>query len=413
MGTDGHEITHRGHEMGTSTGADMANTGGTRKLPSGRWQARFVDPAGKRRNAPFTFVTKRDATTWLAKTAAAISAGTWIDPDAPKPPPALTLKAYADAWLPRRRVRGRALAPRTVTEYRAMLDNRILPELGAVPVPDLSCSQIETWYSSMDDVPTLQSRAYGLLRAILASAVDEDIISVNPGAIRGGGHTDTARRIEPATVTELEKIADAMPPAYRLLILLMGWCALRFGEATELRRSDIDTRKGIIRIRRAVVKVTEIPDHLPHGSALCSCRQGCIISTPKTAAGVRDVTIPRSLLPLVREHLLRYAAPDNEPGDGLLFPATNTGGHLTASSLTRRWNAARKAGNRPDLRLHDLRHTGLTLAAQAGATTRELMDRAGHTTPAVALRYQHAVDSRRSVLADRLDGMRTGSTSAN
>lgn len=391
----------------------MANTGGTRKLPSGRWQARFVDPAGKRRTAPMTFVTKRDATTWLARTAAAISAGTWIDPDAPKPPPALTLKAYADEWLPRRRVRGRQLAPRTVTEYRAMLDNRIIPELGAVPVPDLTRSQIEKWYSTLDDVPTLQSRCYGLLRAILASAVDEEIITVNPAAIRGGGHTETARRIEPATVSELEKIADAMPPAYRLLILIMGWCALRFGEATELRRSDIDTKRGIIRIRRAVVKVSTIPDNLPHGSALCSCRKGCIVGTPKTTAGIRDVTIPASLLPMVREHLLAYAAPDNEPGDGLLFPAPITGGHITASSLTRQWTKARKAGNRPDLRLHDLRHTGLTLAAQAGATTKELMDRAGHTTPAVALRYQHAVDSRRSVLADRLDSMRTGSTDSN
>ena len=73
---------------------------------------------------------------------------------------------------------------------------------------------------------------------------------------------------------------------------------------------------------------------------------------------------PPHLLPLIRQHLRTHA----EAGkDGLLFPARG-GGHLAPSSLYRVFYRARAAAGRPDLRFHDLRHTGAVLAAQTGAT---------------------------------------------
>jgi Phage integrase family len=57
------------------------------------------------------------------------------------------------------------------------------------------------------------------------------------------------------------------------------------------------------------------------------------------------------------------------------------------------------------LRFHDLRHTAATLAAAAGATTKELMERIGHTSPAVALRYQHVMANRQRAIAAALDGL--------
>lgn len=63
---------------------------------------------------------------------------------------------------------------------------------------------------------------------------------------------------------------------------------------------------------------------------------------------------------------------------------------------------ARKAAGRPDLRPHDLRHTGVVLAAQTGATLAELMARLGHSTPAAAMRYQHAAADRDRLIADAL-----------
>jgi hypothetical protein len=55
------------------------------------------------------------------------------------------------------------------------------------------------------------------------------------------------------------------------------------------------------------------------------------------------------------------------------------------------------------LRFHDLRHSAATLALAAGANTRELMERMGHTSPAVALRYQHVMAGRDQAIAAALD----------
>ena len=79
--------------------------------------------------------------------------------------------------------------------------------------------------------------------------------------------------------------------------------------------------------------------------------------------------------------------------DSLLFPNDN-GGHVQPSTLYRHWYKARKQAGRPDLRFHDLRHSGAVLAAATGASIAELMERLGHSTPAAAMRYQHAARGR-------------------
>jgi integrase len=96
------------------------------------------------------------------------------------------------------------------------------------------------------------------------------------------------------------------------------------------------------------------------------------------------------------------AAP--EP-DGLVF-RSGRGTYLQRSNFSRLvWRPAVQQLGLDGLRFHDLRHTAATLAAAAGATTRELMDRMGHTSPAVALRYQHIMADRQGAIAAALDGL--------
>jgi len=78
------------------------------------------------------------------------------------------------------------------------------------------------------------------------------------------------------------------------------------------------------------------------------------------------------------------------------------GDSVTTRTLQRHWDKVRKAIGRPDLRLYDMRHSGLTLAASQGASLAELMRRGGHSTPAAALNYQHATDLRDQALAEGL-----------
>jgi integrase len=89
------------------------------------------------------------------------------------------------------------------------------------------------------------------------------------------------------------------------------------------------------------------------------------------------------------------------------FPAKH-GGHLAPATLYRRFYTARTAANRTDLRFHDLRHSGAVLAAQTGATLAELMARLGHSTPAAAMRYQHAAQGRDRQIAMALSKIALG-----
>ncbi len=235
--------------------------------------------------------------------------------------------------------------------------------------------------------PTQRAHAYSQLRTILNTAVADEVIPANPCRVRGAGRSKRARKIEPATLGELEAIAAAMPARYRLMVLLAAWCALRFGELAELRRSDIDVRGGVVHVRRGVIRGDD----------------GRVVKGPKSEAGKRDVNIPPHLMPLVHEHLAGHV---QRGRDALLFPAA-AGGHMAPSSLYAVYHPAREAAGRPDLRFHDLRHTGAVLAAATGATLAELMARLGHSTVSAAMRYQHAAADRDRAIAEALSGLAT------
>jgi integrase len=355
--------------------------GRIRKLPSGRYQAGYVGPDLALHNGLSTFETLMDARAWLAAERRHIEAGTWVNPAARNHPAAkpATLQPFADAWLAHRQ-----LKPRTRALYRSLLDQQILPILGDMALKDITSLTVREWYATLNaEHPTRRAHTYALLRTILGNAVTENLIPTNLCHIRGGGNSKRVHQIKPASLTELEKIIDALPDRYGLMVLLASWCALRFGELIELRRTDVDLKTGKIMVRRAVVVV---------GGKT-------IIDTPKSTAGVRDVAIPPHLLPAVKQHLNDYAAWGR---DGLLFPAAQTGKHLAHGTFFKTWDKARRAAGRPDLRFHDLRHTGSVLAAQTGATLAELMGRLGHSTPAMAIRYQHVAEDRDTEIARRL-----------
>ena len=104
-------------------------------------------------------------------------------------------------------------------------------------------------------------------------------------------------------------------------------------------------------------------------------------------------------------HLDRFTGAS---ADSMVFTG-KTGVPLMRNVLQATWVRARASIGRSDLHLHDLRHTGLTLAAATGATTAELMHRAGHVSAVAALRYQHATQDRDRVLADALEALTTPS----
>lgn len=367
--------------------------GSVDKLATG-YRARYYGPDGRRYKAPTLFLTIKDARAWLSLRQSEIIRKAWTPPEADEAPvPKLALAAYAETWLEHR-----DLKPRTREHYRELLDDKILPKLGPLPLASITADDVRGWHTELgkDGTPTMRAHAYGLLRTIMATAASDGKISLNPCVIRGAGNAKRVHKIRPASLDEIEVIAREMPPQYQAMVLLAAWCALRFGELTELRRRDIvigvedqgdaePEKWGAVRVERAVVRTDD----------------GFQVTTPKSDAGVRDVAIPPHLLPVIEDHLAEFVGPER---DALLFPAQH-GGHLAPATLYRRFYTARAKAKRDDLRWHDLRHSGAVLAAATGATLAELMARLGHSTPAAAMRYQHAAQGRDRKIAALLSKM--------
>ncbi|WP_329169675.1 site-specific integrase [Streptomyces sp. NBC_01685] len=350
--------------------------GSVRKLPSGRFQARYPGPDGLMRSAPETFPTQTDADRWLVRKEAEILDGRWRNPD-----DKVLFGVYADAWF-----KERDYAATTRERNGSALRLHVLPTFANVVLSEITTPQIRRWRAGLLESGVGEAtvaKAYQILRAIMNTAVDDEVIQRNPCRIKGAGAAKTAERpfLE---VTEVFQLADAVPARFRVFILLAAFTGLRFGELAALQRHDVDLERRTVAVRRALAETRT---------------DGILVKAPKSAAGVRTVAFPASLTESLAAHLAAYA----EPGrTGLVFTGAR-GGQLRRNNFRRLWLRALETTGLGDVHFHDLRHTGNTLAATGGATTRELMQRMGHSSVRAALIYQHLVNGRDQAIAAHVD----------
>jgi integrase len=359
--------------------------GTIRKLPSGRYQARYVDGPGRRHKASSTFATKADAGRWLADVEAAIARGTWVDPDAGR----VLLADYAQGWINSRS----GLRPRTRELYQSLLDRHLAPALGDIPLERITPALVRRWYSSAIAAGHVGrvtlAKCYRLLRAVLNTAVADGLLARNPCAIRGAGSERSAER-PVATLAEVWTLAEAVDARFRAFVLTAAFAGLRFGELAALTRSRVDLESATISVTETLV---EVPGAL-------------LLGPPKSDAGRRSVAIPASLVPELERHLASFVGSEH---DALVFTGAK-GAPLRRSNWSVKWREACSAVGVAGLRFHDLRHTCNTLTAATGASTRELMHRMGHSSATAALRYQHATRERDAVIAAALDRLIETST---
>jgi len=310
--------------------------GSVRKLPSGRWQARYKIEGGRSITAPTSFATKAEAARWLAGVETERAKGSWVDPQAGR----IALDAYATAWL-----RGHArLAKRTREIYEAQLRLHILPAidsavpaLGTVALTDLTPALVRQWYAALiaRRSPSVAAKAYMRLRQILTAAVNDDLIGKNPCRIQRGG-TEHHPEQRFATMAELGALAEAVPDRYRAMVLVAGLAGLRQGELFGLRWEDIDFAAATITVRRKRLR-------LASGEV--------IEDDPKSRAGRRTIALPAVLVVELERHRAGY-----DSGGGYVF-TSEEGTTLERSNFRQRvWLPAAKAAGMEGLRFHDLRH---------------------------------------------------------
>lgn len=346
--------------------------GRIRQFNSGRWQASYTGPDGNVYIAPETFDDKIDAEAWLTDRRREIDRELWSPSSGQEQRPGATFGEYANGWM-----KQRGIKDRTRQHYQKLLHNHILETFEDANLRDITPAAVRHWYATTAvGTPTMRAHAYSLLRAIMQTALSDDLIDANPCRIAGASSSRRVHKIRPATLDEIQTITEAMPKPYQAFVLMAAWLAMRYGELTELRRKDVDLDDEVVRVRRAVIRAGD----------------GFKVTTPKSEAGIRDISIPPHLLPVIERHLAAHVA---KAQGALLFPSVgDPDRHLSPSAMHRIFGKAKTKAGREDLRVHDLRHSGAVLAASTGATLAELMVRLGHSTPQAALRYQHAARGR-------------------
>jgi integrase len=210
-------------------------------------------------------------------------------------------------------------------------------------------------------------------------AVRDEAIVKNPCQIPGAG-ADKASERPIATPDQVGQLIDAITPRYRAAVAVAAWCTLRRGEVCALRTADIDTEHKEVWVRKNWVELLE------------SSRK--FEKDPKTQAGKREVSVPPHVWPLLTVRAEEFAGSE-------FFFIGRDGQRMRGNAIYQAFVRARKKVGLT-LTFHDLRHTGQSLAAASGASTVDLMKRAGHSTAVAAQRYIHAVDGRDREVAKAL-----------
>jgi integrase len=354
--------------------------GAVRQLPSGRWQARLLPADGGPHIPLGTFTTKADAARALAAAETDIDRGDWKDPRAVGE----LFSAYAATWLTTRRLRGRPLSPVTLQLYERRLRREIRPTFGDLPLEKITTAAVRDWYAEVTKVgATTAAQSYRLLHAILATAVSDSVLERNPCVLRGAGYLQHEER-PLVTRGEMERLADAMPVHLRPLVSLAFWGGLRMGELLGLRVGDVDldaqAGSGVLRVERQLQETG-----------------GEVSFVEPKASSRRTINLYGPIVAELESHLRSRSF---DAGAQMFVRAD--GSPLRGHHVHSAWKRARVAVGMPHVRVHDLRHGGLTLAAQSGAPLAEVMRRAGHSTSRAALLYQHAADDRDAEVVRRM-----------
>jgi len=355
--------------------------GSIRRLPSGRWQARHRDSDGVMRSANETFETRAAADEWLATVQHERRTGRWIDPAASD----ISVAEWSVDWL-RLQLH---LKPKTRYGYESLLRSRLLPELGDLPLRHLRPSHVQAILARWQIEGLSASRctqAVGLLSQILDAAIADGFLRTNAcGPVRRPRIPEGDVRA--FTAAEVDRVADAITPAYRLLVYVLAYGGLRWGEAAGLSRSSPDFGRRRLQI---VNTVSEAGGHLHVG--------------PTKTHQRRSVVLPTFLWEELAAQLDKEVG--HEPGSSLF--TAREGGYLRYSNfIGRHWQPALKDAGIDPCGLHVLRHPCASLLAAAGAPVKAIQVQLGHASAEMTLnRYSHLYPDDLDVLAEHLDDIR-------
>lgn len=354
------------------------------------WRAHYRDPAGKQHSR--SFGRKVDAERFLTTVESSKLTGSYVDPTRSR----VTVGSVADLWIA-----GKVgLKPTTRALYESVLQVHIGPRWATTPLDRVEHGEIQNWVAELAASGMSAGhvrKVHGVLSGVLARAVRDRRLPSNPAT-----GVDLPREVEErrkyltaGQVAMLASSASELPAdrprrstdesfeQYRLVILVLCYCGLRWSELAGLKVSRLDLMRRRIDVAEAV---TEVNGRLEWG-------------TPKSHEA-RSVPIPRYFVDDLARHIAGRAPTD------LVF--TSPDGQVMRNRNARRawFNRAAAEIGEPDLTPHELRHTAASLAVSAGANVKAVQRMLGHASAAMTLdRYADLFDDDLDGVADRLDAV--------
>jgi len=347
-----------------------------------RYDVRYRDPAGKTRTR--TFKRRKDADQFSSTVEADKARGDWLDPLAGR----RLFRDVAEEWLTVADVK-----PKTTAGYRSILDRHLLPQFGATPMAKLTPAAVETYLAALRKAEphkrTGSTTAAGTIRnvrnvlsAVCRYGVRSGALRYNPAAEIRTPKTQTRREMLFLDADQINDLADAIDPRYRLAVLLSAYTGLRAGELGALKVGRVEMLRRRLHVVESLAEV--------HGELLTN--------TPKNGRS-RTVPVPRFLL----EPLGEQMAPALGDRDAYVFTAPE-GGPLRHSNVYTRYFQPAAAIGVPGLRWHDLRHTAVSLMVAAGVEPLVISRALGHGSISVTYDvYGHVLPGTEDALGDAMD----------
>lgn len=355
------------------------------------------------------------AEAWLNEAKRLIDLNAWAPPEVMDNADAgskVLFRDYAADYVEKRRKANNEPIQQTTKEkYQQYLRDYLNPVLGNRPMAAIRPADIRQWYDSMHVTKdgcgeSIRRHVFELLDGIMSHAANAPLDDAGTTLIKRSPvqfkvpRPATKHVYKIATYAQVQAIADQMPPSPALAVTLSGFLGLRQGEALGLQRHDFELNEQppIVHIRRAATEI------------LRNGHKEQILGSTKTPSSVRDIEIPAPLVPIIKRHLEIYM--DDKP-TALVFTGTRTHGIVRGQSLRSAFIRAVKAVGDPDLQgmdFHDLRHSGLTLMAEAGATVGQLMQRGGHTNIKTVAVYQQSSAEAEAKLRAKIESNINAST---
>lgn len=273
-----------------------------------------------------------------------------------------------------------------------IINNKLVPVFGKKKVKDITTLEVNRWQNSYftgnserTGKPYKKSyvkRLSDALSLLMNYAAQKYGLAENPVDFADMISEVAEGRMKFWTQEEYQKFAETIRDDVIAYISFetLYWTGMREGELMALTWQDFDLEKKIVSISKTM--------HLKNGTP--------VVTDPKTAMGNRKITLPEKLCDELKEYREKSICSENEDQ---VFP-------VAPYKLYRRMRTGcRKAGLNP-IRIHDLRHSHVSLLIHLGFSAVDIAKRLGHESTEITFRYAHLFPSEQDRIAEDLDRMR-------